>query len=334
MRRTATETATEQTESKGPDRSPDQAPETGSSAPNQNRATGAHPETSTRTQPLERPPPSVTRNAPTPFNAPTSSSLNSELSKLNLIDRFTPEARDLQPPLVHPHFQHQMLYDQLFAYYQYRFTDIAYAHDSTIAYIAQIIPAADRVATIALNAIVNKLIIGNRTDGLPVNNFAGPVGPPKGFLFPSVSAAVITAIGKTSPEWSGDQFFIPDLNNAAIVLNDSSGNAIANIHQFPANPGLDAIVQRLCSTGSIPLRSTDWKIPGGTVHWLAVTPRVNGRINALVHADVHPDNFDPPNTVLSVLCSCTALTPNNCRYLIMRGIAETTVWSLITASAE
>jgi hypothetical protein len=269
-----------------------------------------------------------------PANEPAPSSLNSELAKLNLLDRFIPEARDLNPALTTPDFQAQMLYDQVFRYYEYRLTDIAYAHDSTIAYIAQIVPAANRVATIVLNAVVNKLIIGNKTDGLPVNNLPGPFGPPKGFLFPSVATAIITAIGKTSPQWSGDKFFLPSLGNALVAVNDSTGAAIVNIHQFPANPGLDSIVQRLCATGSIPMRSTDWKIPGGTPHWLAVSPRANGRINVLVHVDVHPDNFDPPNTVLAALCSCTQLAVVKCRYLIMRGVAETTVWSLVSTTAE
>jgi len=334
MRRSAPETALEQTENKGSDRDPSQRPLPGSSAPTQSSAPDARPEAPIKTQPLTRPPPPAPRTVHNPEPVVSSSSLSAELTKLNLLDRFTPEARDLQPPLVSPHFQAQAIYNQLFSYYEYRFTDIAYAHDSTIAYIAQIVPAANRVATVALNAIVNKLIIGNRTDGLPVANLPAPVGPPKGFLFPSVATAVISAVGKTCPDWSGDQYFIPSLNNVLVPLTDNAGAAILNIHQFPANPGLDAIVQRLCSTGSIPMRSTDWKIPGGTPHWLAVSPRNNGRINVLVHSDVHPDNFDPPNTVLAALCSCTALAAGNCRYLIMRGVSETTVWSLISSSSE
>merc|ERR1712176_1565084 len=107
-----------------------------------------------------------------------------------------------------------------------------------------------------------------------------------------------TATGKTSPKWSGDQFFIPSLDDAVPALNDSEGNAIANVHQFLAAPGIDMIVQRFCAAGKIPLRSTDWKIPGGTPHWLVVRDANNGRLNALVAPDVHPDNFDPPNTLL------------------------------------
>jgi hypothetical protein len=54
----------------------------------------------------------------------------------------------------------------------------------------------------------------------------------------------------------------------------------------------------------------------------------------LVAPDVHPDNFDPPNTLLATVCSCTGFAANNCRYLIMRGIAETTVWSLTSEVYE
>lgn len=334
MNRTAVKTATEQTETKGEDRNPAEPSPSGSYAPNQNPRANAASEQRNRTENMTRPPPNVPRSQPTQSKEPTASSLSAQLSTLNLLDRFLPEARDLQPALVQPAFNAQMVYTQVFDYFHYRFNDIAYSHDSTIAYVPQVIPAAHRVAIVTLNAIVNKLIIGNRTDGLAVNILANPIGPPKGFLFPSVATAVITAIGKTCPIWSGDQYFIPDLANAIPGLNDHAGNAVNNVHIFPANPAMDSIVARLCSTGNIPMRSTDWKIPGGTPHWLVVSPRVNGRINALVAPDVHPDNYDPPNTVLSCLASCTNFDQNNCRYVIMRGVAETTVWSLISASIE
>jgi hypothetical protein len=335
MSRLAHKDALESVEQKGSEREMDTPPPPQTSAPvAPGPKTEARPERQTKVRSLDRPDPDVLRPQQVSTSEPSPSSLNSELSKLSLLDRFYPEPRVLDPPLLSPNFIAQMVYDQLFAYYQWRFTDIAFASDSTIAYVAQIVPAADRVAIVALNAIVNKLIIGNRTDGLPVGNLANPVGPPKGFVFPSVSTAVISAIGKTSPIWSGDQFFIPDLGNAIPAFNAHDGAAVNNIHQFPANPALDTIVARFCAAGAIPMRATDWKIPGGTPHWLVVSPRANGRVNCLVHSNVHPDNFDPPNTLLSTLASCTQLDAAATRYLIMRGIAENTVWSLITQSSE
>jgi hypothetical protein len=212
--------------------------------------------------------------------------------------------------------------------------DIAYAVDSTIAYVGQIDNVAQRITTVTLNAIVNKLIIGNRTDGLNVAALAAPIGPPKGFLFPSVAASIITAIGKTSPIWSGDQYFLLDLGNAVPVLNDHAQNPIANLQVFPAAPNVDILVERFCSAGKIPMRSVDWKIPGGTPHWLIVLDSNNGRTNALVAPDVHPDNFDPPNTVLAALTSCTGFAVANCRYVIMKGVSDTTIWSLISTVYE
>jgi hypothetical protein len=185
-----------------------------------------------------------------------------------------------------------------------------------------------------VNAIVNKLIIANRTDGLAVANLNNPVGPPKGFLYPALAAAVIAATGKTSPLWSGDQFFIPDLNNAIPAINDHAGNAIVNIHQFPANPGQDNIVNRFCNAGKIPLRSTDWKIPGGTPHWLFVRADNNGRTTGYVMPDVHPDNFDPANSVLASVCASTAQAPAGTRYVIMKSVATTTLLSLISEAYE
>jgi hypothetical protein len=327
--------AQQQVATPGNDRAPDQAPHAADTAPVQaHSAPGNAPEPTNPVEPSQRPPPPAPRPEDRPASTPNSSSISASLAKLNLGERFIPEARDLAPPLVSPGFQAQDVYNQIFAYYNWRFTDIAYASDSTIAYVPQIANCANRVAYVALNAIVNKLIIGNRTDGLHVATLANPVGPPKGFLYPALAAAVITAIGKTSPKWSGDQFFIPNLDDAIPTLVDSDGNAIANCHQFLAAPGTDMIVQRFCAAGKIPLRSTDWKIPGGTPHWLAARDANNGRLNLLVAPDVHPDNFDPPNTLLATICSSTALTAANCRYLIMRGIAETTVWSLVSEVYE
>lgn len=327
--------AARQIATQGDDRAADQAPPAASAAPVQaNSASGHTPEAENPVAPPTRPPPPAPRPQEIPTSQSTSSSISASLAKLNLGERFIPEARDLSPPLVSPAFDAQSLYNQIFAYYQWRFTDIAYASDSTIAYVPQIVPCANRVAYVALNAIVNKLIIGNRTDGLPVAALANPVGPPKGFLFPALAAAVITAVGKTSPKWSGDQFFIPSLDDAIPTLRDSAGTAIAAVHQFVAAPGTDMIVQRFCATGKIPLRSTDWKIPGGTPHWLVVRNANNGRLNALVAPDVHPDNFDPPNTLLALICSCTNRQAATCRYLIMRGIAETTVWTLTSEVYE
>jgi hypothetical protein len=240
----------------------------------------------------------------------------------------------LNPALVDPHFDAQSLYTQVYSYYEWRLTDIAYGADSTIAYVAQIQASAHRIALVTLNAVVNKLIIGNRADNLPVANLVAPLGPPKGYLFPALSASVIAAVGKTSPKWSGDQYFIPNLNDAVPAFNDFAGNAIANIHQFPANPAQDMIVHRFCNAGKIPLRSVDWKIPGGTPHWLVVRDDANGRVTAAVQADVHPDNFDPPNTLLATTCACTALPLANTRYVIMKSIAVTTVWSMTSEVYE
>jgi hypothetical protein len=281
---------------------------------------------------MERPPPTVPR--PTQEPSQTTATLSATLNKLNLLEGFEPEARDLNPPLIQPHFIVQQVYDQLYDYYIWRFTDIAYASDSTIAYVAQIAASADRVAKVTVNAIVNKLIIANRTDGLPVANLANPSGPPKGFLFPALAAAVITATGKTSPLWSGDTFFIPDLNNAIPAYQDRAGNAINNPHVFVANPGQDIIVTRFCNAGKIPLRSTDWKIPGGTPHWLVVRNDANGRVTCYTMPEVHPDNFDPPNTVLSAICACTAADFNNTQYVIMKSIATITLFSLVSEAYE
>jgi len=319
----------------GDDRAQDQAPAATDTAPIQaTSAPGNAPEPTNQVEPLQRPPPPAPRPTEIQASTPSSSSISASLAKLNLGERFIPEARDLSPPLVAPGFQAQNVYNQIYAYYHWRFTDIAYASDSTIAYVPQIANCANRVAYVALNAIVNKLIIGNRTDGINVAALANPVGPPKGFLYPALAAAVITAIGKISPKWSGDQYFIPNLDNTVPVLQDSEGNNIANCHQFLAAPGTDMIVQRFCAAGKIPVRSTDWKIPGGTCHWLAVRDSNNGRLNMLVAPDIHPDNFDPPNTLLATISSCTGFATNNCRYLIMRGIAETTVWSLTSEVYE
>jgi hypothetical protein len=138
----------------------------------------------------------------------------------------------------------------------------------------------------------------------------------------------IAALGKTCPVWSGDQFFTPDLNNAVPLIDDLLGNPIANIHQFPNNPQLDMIVHRFCQAGAIPLRSIDWKIPGGTPEWLAVRDSQNGRISIFIAPDVHPDNFDPARTLLSTLLASTHFTVARTRYAIMRSIAEITIWSL------
>jgi len=316
----------------GYDRNADEAPPAPGTAPAASIAPQQQDERPTRTQPNVRPPPAVQR--PTEDSASSTNPLSSTLAKLDLLERFEPEARDLNPPLVQIHFIVQQVYDQLFAYYQWRFSDIAYATESTIAYIAQIDASADRVAQVTLNAIVNKLIIANRTDGLPINNLAQPVGPPKGYLYPALAAAVIAATGKTSPLWSGDQFFIPDLNNAVPVVTNHRANPIVNIHQFPANPGQDNIVTRFCNAGKIPLRSTDWKIPGGTPHWLFVRTDANGRVTGYVMPDVHPDNFDPANSVLAAICASTAQPANGTRYVIMKSIATTTLLSLASEAYE
>jgi hypothetical protein len=281
---------------------------------------------------MERPPPTVPR--PTEERSVPIAPLTQTLNKLNLLERFEPEARDLNPPLVRPHFIAQQVYNQLFGFYLWRFTDRAYASDSTIAYVAQINNSAVRVAKVTVNAIVNKLIIANRTDGFPVGNLANPTGPPKGFLFPALAAAVITATGKTSPLWSGDTFFIPDLNNAIPAFDDHLGNAVNNIHQFPANPGQDIILTRFCNAGKIPLRSTDWKIPGGTPHWLIVRNDANARTTCYTMSTVHPDNFDPPNTVLAAICASTAADWNNSQYIIMKSVATTTLFSLVSEAYE
>lgn len=329
----AQKTASGISASPGTARTADQPPGPASSAPIAPAAPAATDEKPTLVEPPQRPP----SDAPRPQTTPSPSQptgLTAELTTIGLLDRFTPESRDLQPPPIHPGFHGQLLHDLVYDYYFYRFTDIAYASDSTIAYVAQIASCAQRVTTVTLCSIVNKLILGNRADGLPVNNLANPIGPPKGFLHPSVAASVIAAIGKTSPIWSGDQFFLPSLENAVPAINDHTGNAIPNIHRFPANPGLDMVVLRFCSAGSIPTRSVDWKIPGGTHHWLTVLERNNGRTNALIAPDIHPDNYDPANTLLSCVCACTRLQPNACRYVIMRGIADTTIWSLISTAYE
>jgi hypothetical protein len=316
----------------GADRNADNAPPATGTAPAAQEAPQQTDERQTRTEPMIRPPPTV----PRPSEEPSSSvnPLSTTLAKLDLLERFEPEARNLNPALVQIHFIAQKVYDQLFEYYQWRFTDIAYATESTIAYIAQIDASADRVAQVTLNAIVNKLIIANRTDGMPVANLTTPVGPPKGFLYPALAAAVIAATGKTSPLWSGDQFFIPDLNNALPAVNDFQGTAIANIQTFPANPGQDNIVARFCNAGKIPLRSTDWKIPGGTPHWLLVRYDNNGRITGYVMPDVHPDNFDPPNSVLAAIAASTNQDRAATRYVIMKSIATTTVLSLASEAYE
>lgn len=316
----------------GNDRNADDAPPAPYAAPAAQQAPQQQDERSTRTTSNVQVPPTV----PRPSEEPASSNnpLSSTLAKLDLLERFEPEARDLNPALVQVHFIAQQVYNQLFEYYRWRFSDIAYATESTIAYIAQIDASADRVAQVTLNAIVNKLIVANRTDGLPVNGLANPVGPPKGFLYPALAAAVIAATGKTSPLWSGDQFFIPDLNNAVPAVNDFNGDPINNIHQFPANPGQDNIVTRFCNAGRIPLRSTDWKIPGGTPHWLFVRNAANGRITGYVMPDVHPDNFDPANSVLAAICASTAQAANGTRYVIMKSIATTTLLSLASEAYE
>jgi hypothetical protein len=316
----------------GADRDADNAPPASGAAPEAAEAPRQMDERPTRTEPPIRPPPTVPR--PSEDSASATNPLSQTLTKLSLLERFEPEARDLNPPLVQVHFDAQAVYNQVFEYYNWRFTDIAYATESTIAYVAQIDASADRVAQVTVNAIVNKLIIANRTDGLAVANLNNPVGPPKGFLYPALAAAVIAATGKTSPLWSGDQFFIPDLNNAIPVLQDHTGNAIANIHQFPANPGQDNIVNRFCNAGKIPLRSTDWKIPGGTPHWLFVRADNNGRTTGYVMPDVHPDNFDPANSVLSAICASTAQAPAGTRYVIMKSVATTTLLSLISEAYE
>lgn len=314
----------------GSDRAPEQAPPPDAVAPQQAQAAPeARGERPTDVLPLQRPPPPTQRpQASSESSDSAPSTLRSTISRLNLAERFEPEARDLNPQLVHPHFNAQNLYNQVFEYYEWRFTDIAYGSDSTIAYVAQIQTSANRVAIIVLNAIVNKLIIGNQADGLPVVNLANPRGPPKGFLFPALSCGVIAAVGKTSPKWSGDQYFMPDLNNTIPAFNDYLGVAVNNIHQFPANPAQDTIVHRFCNAGKIHLRSVDWKIPGGTPHWLVVRQDQNQRTTISVAPDVHPDNFDPPNTLLASVCACTNFDAAATRYIIMKSIATNTVWTM------
>lgn len=319
---------------RGADRPPDDAQPPPDAAPQVNApAPQAEDERDNPVQNLMRPPPQVPRPRPDlAGNEPNS--VADIISTLKLLDRFEPEARDLDPALVQCHFDPQQIFNVLFRYYRFRFQDIALANDSPVGFNAQIIPCARRVAIVTINAITNKLIIANRTDGLPINNLPNPVGPPKGFLYPAVAAAVIAAVGKTSPIWSGDQYFTPDLNDAIPAFVDDQNNAVNNIHIFPAAPGADTVIARFCSAGSIPMRTTDWKIPGGTPHWLLVRENVNGRYTGSVHPDVHPDNFDPPNTLLAIMCSCTNLNPAQTRYIVMKSIAYTTVWTLVQQAYE
>jgi hypothetical protein len=273
----------------------------------------------------------------------SSSGLSASITKLSLEDRFTVEALDLAPALVTPATNFQNLYDQVLNYYLWRFTDIAYSHDSNIAFIAQIYPCASRVARVTINAVINKLIIGATQNGLPVGNFGNRSGPAKQYLFPSIAAAIIGAVGKTTPLWSGEQSFIPHMNNVVPQIDPrdpaqvAAAGAIVHIvnpHVFAPDAMTDKIVHRLCSTGEITLRAVDWKIPTGTPHWLTVRAVNAGRINVNVHADVHPNNFDPPNTVLSTLCSCTNLPVNQCRYALMRAVEESVLYSLLTEGFE
>lgn len=326
-------TAIKEVESKGSERNSFQPPPSSALARTQD---STPPNATTESHTLVAPPAPRRPDVPNPRDVPSSnpSSLTSELQTLNLLERFEPEPRVLNPALVSIHFRAQAVYTQLYNYFEYRFNDIAYTSDSTIAYVPQVAPAADRVAQVAMNAIINKLIIANRSQGLPVNNLPNPVGPPKGYLFPAVSAAVISAIGKCSPIWSGDVFYVPDLNNALVAYNDHAGNAVANSHIFPANAPVDSVVQRFCSAGKIPLRSTDWKIPTGTVHWLPRRVEAQGRVTLSTHESCNPENFDPPNAVLATLCCCTNLANNATRYVIMKSIDRNVVHSLISSSAE
>lgn len=317
----------------GEDRNPDAPPMPEANAPDRvEPAAQPRNEADTPVQAPERPPPAVHRaNNVGRVEVPA---LNSTLTKLSLLERFVPEARDLTPALVRPHFQAQTLYDFIRDYYNWRFTDIAYAADSSVAYIPQCLPCAQRVALLTVNAVTNKLIIANRCEGFPTNTLANPTGPAKGFLFPALAASVISAIGKTCPIWSGDTYYVPDLNNEIPALEDPEGTAINNCHQFPADATRDCIITRFCSTGHIPMRSVDWKIPGGSPHWLVVHDSANARSAALLEANVHPDNFDPPNTILGIASSCTAQAEGDCKYIIMKPISTQTVYSLISEAYE
>jgi hypothetical protein len=271
---------------------------------------------------------------PAPVTSDTPKTISSELSTLKLLERFEPEARVLAPVIVDPHFNAQSIYTQLYNFYKWRFFDIAHTNDSSVAYIAQVENCARRVALICLNTITNKLIIANRTEGWPIDALANPIGPPKGYTYPSLSATVIATVGKTSPEWSGDTFFVPRLNNVIPQLNDPDGNAIQNIHQYVGDPLRDQMIARFCKTGNIPMRSTDWKIPGGSPHWLPVVVRNNGRVECLVKANVHPDNFDPAGTVLSSVATCTNLAVNQTLYIIMKQVSEEVVFGLLSTAYE
>jgi hypothetical protein len=230
--------------------------------------------------------------------------------------------------------QWQPVYNAVFAYYQWRFQDIAEAADSSIALGPQVDDAADRVAQVLINAIVNKLIIANRTNGLPVNNLANADGPPKAFLFPSVAATILAAVGVTIPVWSGDTTFVPNLNNAVPAFVDYAGNAIANIQTFPANVNMDQTILRFCSTGHINIRACDWKIPGGKPHWLTIKTIVNQRITVSLVQRIHPENFDPPATLLSTLIPLTNAVVAASEYIIMKYLDRRETYSLITAAYE
>lgn len=317
----------------GNERDPDEPPRPEANGPDRApRAPQPQPEADNPVQPPQRPLPPVPR--PQQLERQQVPALTATLDKLSLLERFVPEARDLTPQAVRPHFIAQNLYDMVYKYYQWRFSDIAYAATTSVAYIGQVDPCARRVALLTVNATVNKLIIANRNEGWNVNTLANPTGPAKGFLFPALAASIISAIGKTCPIWSGDTYYIPDLNDEIPALNDALGVAINNVHQFAANTVLDGVITRFCATGNIPMRSVDWKIPGGTPHWLVHVTAQFGRTSALVHANVHPDNFDPPNTLLGVASSCTALAANNCRYIIMKPVSDQAVLALISQAYE